>query len=640
MHSLKIALLCGALLPVPAFAETAVPVDLAEGEAQNRADIVVTASRTEQPRIEAGQSITIVTREEIETRQTVQLSDLLRTLPGVSIGRNGGVGQPTSLFIRGGDSSQTLVLIDGVRINDPSAPSGAFDFGNLLAGNIARIELLRGPNAVIWGSQAIGGVINIQTIEPEEALTVDARGEYGYRDTAQGVANIAGTSQISDDVRISGSVGGGYFRSDGISAFSEARGGTEKDGYENIGLNGKLRVRFGEAVTLDLRGYYNKGETEFDNPPGDTAPVNETEQFLGYVGLNVALFDGRFRNRFAYARTDIRRKTTDPTPGSFNPFDAKGVLDRFEYQGVFDAADFATLVFGLEHEDSASSTFFAAFDPAPDETEVGLTSYYGQLVLRPLKGLTLTGGVRVDDQQVFGSKTSLGANIAFTPDEGTTVFRGTYAEGFRAPALSELLANFGNPLLTPETARSFDIGVERSLIDGKLGIGVTAFHRDTDDLITFSAATFMLENVSKARARGLEFTLWAKPAPSLTVQGQVSVIDTENRSTQPDFSGNVNFGNDLARRPSETASLSIDWQSPWGVALGSTLLIVGDSFDDLGNATRLDGYALVDIRASVPVTERIELYGRVDNLFDTGYETAFNYGSPGRAAYVGARLKL
>jgi len=186
------------------YAAAAIALVPGAAHAREANDIVVTASGVEQQRDETGQAITVIDRAALERTQTNVISDLLRTVPGVHVARNGGVGGVTSTFIRGGESSQTLVLIDGVRINDPSSPNAAFDFGSLLTGNVGRVEVLRGPNSVIWGSQAIGGVVNIQTLEPIEALAVNARAEYGYRNTAEAQANVSGTSGIA-----SGSIGGG-----------------------------------------------------------------------------------------------------------------------------------------------------------------------------------------------------------------------------------------------------------------------------------------------------------------------------------------------------------------------------------------------------------------------------------------------
>ena len=209
----SLALICAS---VPAFAQSA------GDNATDADDIVVTATRTPQPVERVGQSITVIDSAELERRQTNQVADVLRTVPGVTVARNGGPGTVASVFIRGAESEQTVALIDGIKLNDPSSPGGGFFFGNLLTGNIERIEVLRGPSSVLWGSQAIGGVVNMITRQPTDDLAVNLRGEYGYRDTGQLVGNISGKAGP-----LSASVGAGWFRTDGISAFSEARGGTE-----------------------------------------------------------------------------------------------------------------------------------------------------------------------------------------------------------------------------------------------------------------------------------------------------------------------------------------------------------------------------------------------------------------------------
>ena len=605
-----------ALLPAPAFAQ---------------ADIVVTASGVEQRRDEVGQAITIIDRDALERTQTNVISDILKTVPGVSVARNGGVGGVTSVFIRGGDSSQTLVLIDGVRINDPSSPNAAFDFGALLTGNIARVEVLRGPNSVIWGSQAIGGVVSVQTAEPTDALTVNARAEYGYRDTAQGTANISGKSGI-----VSGSFGGGYFRTGGISALAA---GTERDSYKNASANGKLKIAPSDDIAVDLRGYYNKGRVQFDDPFGatpDTFPETENEQFVGYAGLNAKLFNGRLTNRLSYSRTDISRTGTEPNVSfSFNVNALKGTIDRFEYHGSFVVADAATLVFGAEHERTFASTFFPAGGSAvPDQAKTRVTSGFGQLILRPVTGLTLTGGLRHDDYSQYGGQTSFGGNFAYTPNGGNTVLRGTYAEGFRAPTLTEALLPFGNTTLKPETAKSFDLGVEHAFLDGAASVSATYFRRTSHNLITFSFVTFQSENISRVKAEGLELGLALRPAEGVRINANYSLVDARSRSAD------ATFGNRLARRPRDNASLSVDWATPWKLALGSTVTVSGDSFDNLANTVPLDGYVLASLRASYPIGEAVEVYGRVENLFDEKYQTVSGYGTYGRNAYVGIRAKF
>lgn len=614
----KAALLGCALLPATAFA--------ADDDT-----IVVSANGIAQPRNEVGQAISVIDLKTLETQQTSVITDILRTVPSVNVARNGGVGAQSSVFIRGGDSSQTLVLIDGVRINDPSSPNAAFDFGALLTGNIGRVEVLRGPNSVVWGSQAIGGVINIQTLEPTESLAVNARAEYGYQDTANVQANVSGRSGI-----LSGSIGGGLYRTTGISALV---GGTERDGYRNATANGKLKIAFTDDISLDFRGYYNRGEVQFDStfPLSPNAlPETENEQFLGYVGLNAKLLDGRLTNRLSYSRTDISRIGSDVVrPVNFNVNAIKATLDRFEYHGTFDVIDAAKLVFGVEHERSFASTFFPANGPGtvPDRARTTVTSGFGQLILKPIVGLTLTGGVRYDDYSDYGGQTTFGANFAYTPNEGKTLIRGTYAEGFRAPTLTEALLPFGNVALKPETAKSFDVGVEQSLLDGKIVASATYFRRNSKNLITFSFVTFQSENIAKARGEGVEFGLALRPTTTLNVAANFSFVEATSRSPGT-------FGNRLARRPQENVNLSADWQTPIGLSIGTTLTLTGDAFDNLGNTRRLDGYALVGVRAAYSITERIELFGRVENLGNENYETAAGFNSLGRNAYAGVRVKF
>lgn len=609
MTLLKYSAAALVLLPVPAFADD---------------DIVVTASGFEQPRSESGQAISVLDEDRLEELQSVSISDALRTLPGIAVATRGPVGSQGSVFIRGGNSSQTLVLIDGVRINDPSSPNAAFDFGALLTGNIGRVEVLRGPNSIIWGSQAIGGVINVQSLAPTEDLVARTGVEYGYADSVRASANLSGTSGS-----VEGSFGGAFYRTDGISALA---GGTEKDGYDNWSANGRLKVNLTANVALDFRGYYNRGTIEYDSPFGAGAnalPVSRNRQFVGYVGAQFDLADGRLRNRISYARTDITRIGTDPVVFSFNNFDVKGTIDRFEYHGSFDIADAATLVFGAEHERTFAST---SFEGAPaDRARNRVSSGFGQVILRPVKGLTLTGGIRHDDYSDYGGQTTLGANVAYTPNDGKTIVRATYGEGFRAPTLSEGQPPFGNPDLKPETARNFDIGAEHRFLDGKAQVYVTYFNRKSTDLIAFSFTTFQSENIDRVRSEGVELGFAVQPTDRLNLQANYTLTNAINRSA------GANFGNRLALRPQHLGSFTADWQTPWRLKVGATLLLAGDSFDNASNTVRLDGYALAHLRAAFPVSDRFELYGRVENVFDTDYVQVAGYNSYGRNAHVGVR---
>src|SRR3989344_3318257 len=211
-----------ACVSTPAFAQ-----DIAAGAGAREPVIVVTANRTAQSLDKVGQSITV---------------------------RDSGIGTSTSVSIRGAESDQTVALVDGIKLNDPSSPGGGFNFGNLLVGNIDRIEVLRGPSSVLWGSQTIGGVVNMITRQPTEQLSVNLRGEYGYRDTGQLVGNVSGKAGP-----LSASIGAGHFRTDGISAFSEALARNDKDGERNYGANGNFNLALTDWLSVDARGWYSEG---------------------------------------------------------------------------------------------------------------------------------------------------------------------------------------------------------------------------------------------------------------------------------------------------------------------------------------------------------------------------------------------
>ena len=604
-----------AVLPTPVFAQAADD------------DIVVTASGFEQPRSETGQAIEIVGRDRLDQLQSATIAQVLQTVPGVSVATRGGLGGQTSAFIRGGSSAQTLVLIDGVRINDLTSPNGAFDFGALMTGNIGRVEILRGPNSVIWGSQAIGGVVNVQSIAPVDGFEGRLGAEYGGYDTKRLNANIAGTKGVFE-----GSVGGALVKSAGISALA---GGTERDGYANATGNARLKVNISDSFTLDFRSYYNRAKVEYDSEFGVGAnglPVSRNRQFVGYVGAQFDMLDGRLHNRIAYTRTDLRRIGTDPIVFSFNNFNVRGAIDRMEYHTAFDLNEALTLVAGLEYERTFASTSFEG--AAPDVARNDVVSGFGQIIVRPVNGLTLTAGVRHDAYSDYGGQTTLGGNLAFTPNEGRTMFRATYAEGFRAPTLTEGQPPYGNLQLKPETARNFDLGVEQQFLEGKAQLFATYFNRRSNNLIAFSPVSFQSENIDKVTAKGLEIGLDLNPSSQLDIRASYTLVDAINRTV-----GDT-FGNRQALRPQNSFSLTADWQTAFGLSLGSSLLVIGDSFDDAANNVRLNGYAIWGLRASMPLSDALEVYARVENMLDAQYTVVSGYNSFGRHATIGVRAKF
>jgi vitamin B12 transporter len=586
--------------------------------------IVVTAARAEQSLREVGQAMTIIDRAEIERRQTVLVSDLLATTPGVSVTRNGSIGGVTGVRIRGAEADQTLVVIDGVRVNDPSSSGGGFDFANLLSSSVERIEVLRGPNSVPWGSQAIGGVVNIITRAPSEPVSARANLEYGYADQAFASAGLAGGTGA-----LTGSLTAGFLRTSGVSAAAD---GTERDGYRQSGVNGQLKLKVAPGIGADLRGWYAHSRTQIDGFPAplfalaDTAEYSTAQEVYGYAGIHADLADGRLRNRVAFTISDINRDNYDPASGANPSFLGRGRSQRYEYQGDLRIVEQARLIAGAEHEDSR-------YNDTVDTERTGITSVYGELILRPVRLLTLTGGVRYDDHRRFGNRTTFGADAALALNGGTTV-RASYGEGFKAPTLYQLYSFIGNEGLQPETARNYDLGVSQALLSGRARVGATYFHRRTRNQIDFDLGTFTYGNIAQAQAQGVEVQLELRPVDALTFSANYSYIDSENRSP------GANLRRSLARRPQQTFTANLDYRFPFGLSVGSTLTHIGDSFDDAGNTVRLHGFLLAGLRAELAVGERLSIYGRIDNALDEEYQVVADYGTFGRAAYAGVRVKL
>lgn len=601
--------------------------------AQADDDIVVTAAGIEQSRDEVGQAITVIDADTIKTRQAIDVVDLLATTPGVRFNRNGTVGAQTGVSLRGAETTQTLVLIDGVKVNDPSGIGDGYDFGPLLTGNIRRIEVLRGSNSVVHGSQAIGGVVNIMTGVPAEGFGANASAEYGYSDTFSAKADISGTAGIA-----SGGVGAAYFRTDGISS---AANGTERDGSENIAANARLKLAFSDSLSLDLRGYYIHADLDVDGFPApayilaDTPEVAITDQYVGYAGINLALLDGKLTNRAAvtWMRND---RDYYSARGADVDYGYSGTNLRFEYEGVYAPVDQAKLVFGYEHERPDYDYFgFGSTTSA----KINIDSVYALAIVKPFTGLAVTGGVRHDDHSQFGGATTFGANANYSPNGGATNVRLSYGEGFKAPSLYQLYDTFsGNRALTPERSKSYDIGFDQRLDGGRAVLSVTAFQRDTRNQINYDVSLPPFggyANLDRTRAKGVEASIALKPVDALTVTGSYSYVDARDRSA-----GSATYGNRLARRAANAISVSADYVWPFGLSTGATVTMVGDSFDNAANTRRLDGYALAGVRASFPVGEHLEVYGRVDNLTDENYQTAYGYGTYGRAAYGGVRVRF
>ncbi|MBP7650883.1 MAG: TonB-dependent receptor [Phenylobacterium sp.] len=634
-----------------ALAPVAPTPDAAGAEAANPvSELIVTAARGPQERAKVGQSVTVLTAADIEASQQLLVSDLVSRTVGVAYSRNGGPGGVTTLRIRGAEGDQTVAVVDGVKINDPSAPGGGYNFANLLTGDVARIEILRGAQSTLWGSQAIGGVINIVTAEPTSALEGGLQAEVGTQNSAY-VRGAAGG--ISDHLvwRLSAS----HDQTDGVSAVA---GGAEDDGYRSTAVSGRARVIASGALSLDLRAVYTDSRNDFDGFPApaylfaDTGQYAEIEELVAYAGLNVALLEGRFRNRLAFGYTNSDSLNYDPaqavTPVTF---DSTGRNRRWEYQGSLEIAPAWTATFGAEREQASFRTRSpSAFAPNPPTAtaKAGIDSLYAQVRGDLGDHLSVTVGLRRDRHDTFGDHTLGQVSAAWSVGDAT-VLRASFGQGFKAPTLYQLYSSYGNLGLKPEQADAWDAGVEHTVGDGWLVVAATAFGRETQNQIDFVSCAFgsltplcnpggvarygYYDNTAKTAAHGVELVAAVERGP-FSLDANYTWTHTENRSA------GANLGKQLARRPEHQANLAATYQ--WGFGLSTTADIrhVGASSDNAAGSYTLQSHTLLDLRAAYPVNDTLEVYGRVENVFDDRYETVRNYGTPGRAATLGVRARF
>jgi vitamin B12 transporter len=638
--------------PVSALAEAppnapAPTPDLAGSTAANASgEVVVVAERSAALLDKVGVSTTVLTLPDIQADQELVVSDILAREPGVTVARNGGVGQTTSLFIRGAESDQTLVMIDGVRLDDPSAPGGGFDFGNLLVGDISRIEVLRGPQSTLYGSQAIGGVVNIVTVDPTRPLQGGAEVEGGTYDTLYGKASLGGK-----DGAWTWQMAANYYNTGGIDAFDQRLGGERPDSYHNVGATTRLGYEFAPDVSVDLRGVYIQARSRFDgyDTPtgafGDDDESGATRESIGYAGLNFGLFDDRLKNRLAAQYTLTQRDDYDPEQAPVTKtFDGRGINARAEYEGTYAIAQGWTGVFGAESTRESITTSSPAYDlpgAPPTKAYDTINSGYGQLQAEPVHGLNLTAGLRYDAHSTFGGHTVGQASAAWSPNDGQTILRTSWGEGFKAPSVYELFSIYGNTGLKPEQAHGWDAGVEQRFWNGRLDLQATYFSRTTTDLIEFAYCIATCgngygdyENVDRAEAQGVELTGSVRPLHGLDITANYTYLDDRNRSPGPDFN------NLLLRRPANTANLTATYVWPVQVTTAVAVRYAGKSYDDDANTVLLKSYALVDLRASYPLGHGLEAYARIENLFNKAYETTYQYGSLRRGYYGGLRVSF
>jgi len=573
--------------------------------------VVVEGSRLNQTTTEVGSSVSIITADDIDKLGLDFVVDALAAAPGVTINQNGAFGGSASVRIRGAASEQTLVLIDGVPVNDPSSAGGGFNFARVDTENVERIEILKGPQSTLWGTDAIGGVVSITTKRPDEGFGGTAFGEYGSFNTFRGGASIENGSDAGD-FRLAVTA----TSSDGISKADENNGNSEDDSYEALTLSAKGGLNLGGHARLSADLLWTDAESEFDGFTSaglaDQDALSETEELSGNVSLTGSLFHGRLENLVLVGLSEIDRENSG---ADAFPFQAEGDRMIYRYQGTLGLNQANTLAFGVEREETKFNG---------DKTTID--GLFGLYELQATDTLTLTAGLRVDDHNTFGTETTGRFAVAFNPDPQWTL-RASWGQGFKAPTLFQLSGGgfaTPNPDLQPETSEAIDAGIDWRSPDGRLAASVTVFKADIEDLISFAFSGYF--NEAEVDTQGVEVT------------GRVDLTDWLSLSVSYAYTDATDTDGDPLRRVPEHAgdvTLSFDPDGPFSGAV----LVRHNGEEQNSATTSVDSWTRVDLTGSYELNNGVEIFGRIENLFDEEYQQILDYGTPDLSGSIGIRLR-
>ena len=611
--------------------------------AQSLPPVVVTATRTEVPLNQLTTSLTVITPEEIRERQGDLVLQVLRDVPGLNVVQTGSMGNATSVFIRGSESNQVLVMIDGVEVN--STTTGAYDFANLTTENVERIEILRGSGGTLYGSQAVGGVINIFTKKGQGPMQVGLSAQGGNWGTNREVLTLrGGVGKLGYSFSV------GHLGSRGFESVN--------DDYANLSTSARLDYQ----VTQDasLKGIFNfiKGEVglfnnnNFASMPDPNARQTTT-QYMNKVEWEQKIlpnWDYRIWGSL-YKEHDKFSDDVDSCVFFGSPCDSfrrdifRPQIITGEFQTNYRFEDWGTTTFGFQYN-RRSATTNGGIDEA-----IGNFGYYLQEQFQFLdRRLIVIPGLRLDDNRQFGTAWTPSFSAAYLFQEIGTRLKASYAKGFRAPSLNELFfpaafgcPGFGKPNLGPEKSWEVNFGVEQNVISDRVKVTGTYFHRDVKDLIEGRPipgdpfGCFRAENVGHARFNGVEWTLGIKIFSPLTLSANYTYLDwTTEDGTLP-------------RRPHNQGNVILNYlQDALNINLIANIVGRRDDFrasSPFGNIVT-PGYVIVNLASSyalpwrLPFVKELALIGKIQNLFNKKYEQADGFRAPPLNFLLGFRVNL
>lgn len=623
------------------------PTQAAAAEAAvSLSEISVSATGLPTPIAATGSSVTVLTDRVLEEQQRRTVPDALQQVPGLNVVQTGGPGGQTSVFIRGANSNQTKVLIDGIDATDPSNANGSFDFGQLLTDDLSRIEVLRGPQSGLYGSDAIGGVISFTTKRGEGPTRVLVRTEGGSFGTFNQFGRISGAQDGFDY-----SVSIQHFR-------AAATPVTPRDlvpfgrpihpnYYDNETVSAKLGYQLTDTFRINSTTRFINSRllftgTDFSTFPAFPSAVRSAADVQQLYTRNEAEWTPivGFHNIVAinYSNLFNRQQRNEYDPFTIQPTTGLGERLRYEYRGDYLLSPGNLVLFGAQRdEENLLTNDPNAFGAGTLKARNGNTAGYGEVQLTPFDRAAFVANIRHDENDQFGPATTFRVAPSYILPGTETRLKGSVGTGFKAPTLSQLYQNFpasnffGNPNLKPEESLGFDGGLEQPLGERVL-VGATYYQNDFRNLINTNATFTSNVNVGRATTYGAE--------------AFVSVRLTDTLSGRIDYTNTVSkdeiANQELLRRPRHKGSANVFWNPLPGLTFTGTLIVLGPFVD--GNrdfsVPRLKnpGFTIVNLSANYDIDENVGLFVRVDNLFDRRYENPTGYLGPGLAAYGGVRL--
>jgi vitamin B12 transporter len=599
--------------------------------------LVVTATRIPTPEIEVASSVTIVTADDISARQIRSLPELLKEVPGLNVVQEGGPGGQTSVFMRGTNSNHTKVFIDGIDVADPSSSTSSFDFGQLLTQDIQRVEVLRGPQSGLYGSDAVGGVINVITKSGSGPAQFNAGIEGGSFDTFNQTAGVSGS-----DEQFHYAANFQHFHSGSTpvtpSDYLQPGQARINDYYDNLTGSTKLGFDVTDTFGLGLVARYTDSHLRltgdnFDFFPSipDTAQSDfNTKQYYLRATAHLLSFGGAFDQTLGAAYSNI--KSYDFSPDGPSETDNFGARVKIDWQGLIALSASQKLLLGAEHQRDSITT--------PISASTSTNSGYAELQSSFWGNLYDTLSVRYDDNDRFGSKVTYRIAPEYLIGDSGMKIKASLGTGFKAPTLSEMFQSFpafdffANPNLRPETDVGWDAGFEQALLNNSLRFGVTYFHINIKNLIDTSADGTTDANIGRAVTDGVESFIAYQPAKTLTLRLDYTftqATDEIERLT-------------LLRRPKNKESLMAVWQAMQRLQLSATLLSVSSWVD--GNRDfsipRLNAspYTTVDVAGNYSLTQNWALTARITNLLNRHYQNPDGFDHPTFGAFAGVSAKF